>query len=93
MNRGEPRHPPSRAADATSAERGRNRLVVVILHDIELATAWCDRLVVMDAGRIVADGAAGDVARSDVLPTVFGVPFETVEAGDVTIARPRSGRA
>lgn len=74
------------------AERGLNRLVVVVLHDIELATAWCDRLVVMDAGRIVADGAAGDVARSDVLPTVFGVPFETVEAGDVTIARPRCGR-
>lgn len=74
------------------AERGRSRLVVAVLHDIELATAWCDRLVVMDAGRIVADGAARDVARSDVLPTVFGVAFETVEAGDATIARPRSWR-
>lgn len=74
------------------ADRGRNRLVIVVLHDIELATTWCDRLVVMDDGRIVADGAAGDIARSNVLPTVFGVPFETVEAGAITVARPRSGR-
>jgi iron complex transport system ATP-binding protein len=74
------------------ADRGRNRLVIVVLHDIELATTWCDRLVVMDGGRVVADGAAGDIARSHVLPTVFGVPFETVDAGDITVARPRSGR-
>ncbi len=74
------------------ADRGRNRLVIVVLHDIDMATAWCDRLVVMDAGRIVADGAAADIARSAVLPTVFGVPFEVVEAGDVAVARPRSGR-
>ncbi len=74
------------------ADRGQSRLVVVVMHDIELATAWCDRLVVMDAGRIVADGHASDIARSGVLARVFGVPFEIEEAGDVTVARPRSGR-
>lgn len=74
------------------ADRGRSRLVVVVLHDIELATAWCDRLVVMDEGRIAADGLAKEIARSGVLDRVFGVAFETVEADGVTVARPRPGR-
>ncbi|MCZ8319974.1 MAG: ABC transporter ATP-binding protein [Novosphingobium sp.] len=74
------------------ADRSQTRLVVVVMHDIELATTWCDRLVVMDAGRIVADGASADIARSGVLASVFGVPFETVEAGSVTVARPLPGR-
>lgn len=74
------------------AERGRTRLVVAALHDIELATAWCDRLVVMDQGRLVAVDTAGAVVRSGILAAVFGVAFETLVSGGVTIARPVCGR-
>lgn len=74
------------------AERGRERLVIVVLHDIELATTWFERVVVMDRGRIAADLPSAELAGSEVLPRVFRVPFETVTVGGVAIARPASGR-
>ncbi len=74
------------------ATRGRERLVIVVLHDIELATTWFERVVVMDQGRIAADLPSAAFAGDDVLPRVFRVPFETVTVDGVAIARPASGR-
>jgi iron complex transport system ATP-binding protein len=74
------------------AERGRQRLVIVVLHDIELATTWFERVVVMDGGRVAADLPSAALAGSDVLPRVFRVPFETVTVRGLAIARPASGR-
>ncbi len=74
------------------AERGRERLVIVVLHDIELATTWFERVVVMDGGRVAADLPSAALAGSDVLPRVFRVPFETVTVRGLAIARPASGR-
>jgi iron complex transport system ATP-binding protein len=74
------------------AERGRERLVIVVLHDIELATTWFERVVVMDEGRIAADLPSAALAGSDTLEQVFRVPFETVTVGGIPIVRPASGR-
>lgn len=71
--------------------RGRGRLVVTVLHDLELATAFCDRLVLMDGGRVVADGTPDAILSSGRLAAVFGTAFETVVHGGVTIARPAIG--
>ncbi|GAA3086602.1 ABC transporter ATP-binding protein [Streptosporangium carneum] len=43
------------------------------LHELNLAAAYCDRLYVLDAGRIVAHGAPADVLTPDLLAEVFGV--------------------
>ncbi|QCI68278.1 ABC transporter ATP-binding protein [Phreatobacter stygius] len=74
------------------AERGKTRLVIVALHEIELATTWFDRVVVIDKGRVAADMAAGDLVETDVLARVFQVAFETVSVDGITVARPASGR-
>lgn len=74
------------------AARGRERLVIVVLHDIELATTWCDRVVVMNRGRIAADLPAAEMACSPVLAEVFGVAFECLTVDGVTLARPAAGR-
>jgi iron complex transport system ATP-binding protein len=74
------------------AERGRERLVIVVLHDIELATTWFERVVVMDQGRIAADVPSAALAGNEILSSVFRVPFETVTVEGVAIARPASGR-
>ena len=48
--------------------------VVAVLHDLALAAHFFPRVVVMDGGRIVADGAAGDDARRErSIREVFGV--------------------
>jgi len=42
-------------------------------HDLNLAAAFCDRLYVIDAGRIVAHGTPGQVLTEQCLAEVFGV--------------------
>ncbi len=49
--------------------------IVAILHDLNLAAAYADTLVVMEAGRIVARGAPAAVMRDDLVARVFGVPW------------------
>ena len=53
----------------------RERIVVLVLHDIEHAVRACDRLVLLEQGRVVCDGPAEDVARTSDLDRVFGVRF------------------
>lgn len=49
----------------------QGRTVVIVLHDINFATAYADRIVVMKAGQVVADGAPKHVVTSAMLRTVF----------------------
>lgn len=50
---------------------------VVAVHDLELAARYCDRLVMMEHGRIVADGTPADVLTPERLSSVFGVTAQT----------------
>ena len=46
---------------------------VVALHDLNLAAAYCDRLVVLDRGRAVADGTPAEVLTPDLIADVYRV--------------------
>lgn len=48
-------------------------LVVVVLHDLTLAARFCDRLVLLDAGHVVADGAPDVVLSAANLTCVYRV--------------------
>jgi iron complex transport system ATP-binding protein len=43
------------------------------IHDVELATRFCDRLVLLQRGHIVADGLPADVLTAERLRAVYGV--------------------
>lgn len=47
--------------------------VVAALHDLNLAAAYCDRIVVLAAGRVVADGPTDDVLDAGLIERVYGV--------------------
>ena len=51
---------------------------LLVLHDLALAGAACDRLVLLDRGRVVAEGTVGEVLRSAVLSPVYGTDVEVV---------------
>ncbi|MGB2203429.1 MAG: ATP-binding cassette domain-containing protein, partial [Pseudooceanicola atlanticus] len=48
------------------------RTIVIVLHDINYASAFADRLVVMKGGRIAAQGTPGDVISDTMIGDVFG---------------------
>ena len=50
--------------------------VVAILHDLNLAAMFADRIVVIDRGRVAADGRPADVVTGDMVARVFGVQAE-----------------
>ncbi len=58
--------------------------VVVVLHDLSLAAAHADRIVVLQGGQVVASGSPAEVCRADLLSAVYGHPLEVV-------AHPRTG--
>ncbi len=54
-----------------NVERGMT--VILVLHDLNQAARYAGRMVVLDAGRIVADGPPDSVLTADLLAAVFGV--------------------
>lgn len=46
---------------------------LAVLHELDLAVRCCDRLVVLDHGRVVAAGTVLEVMTPELLRTVFGV--------------------
>jgi iron complex transport system ATP-binding protein len=53
--------------------------VVVVLHDLSLAAAYADRVVVLSRGRLRATGPPGEVLTSGLLTEVYEHPVEVVE--------------
>ncbi len=46
---------------------------VIAMHDLNLAAMFCDALLVLDGGRIVAAGAPADVLTVELIHDVYGV--------------------
>ena len=65
------------------AEAARGTAVVVTLHDLSLASRYCDQIVVMEEGRVVADGDAAFALRDDVLQSAFAIRARRIESGIV----------
>ncbi|MGO1971463.1 MAG: ABC transporter ATP-binding protein [Propionibacteriaceae bacterium] len=54
---------------------------VASLHDLNLAAAHCDHLVLLSRGRVVASGAPAEVLVPDTVQDVYGVRPRIVETG------------
>lgn len=75
--------------DLLRAEAARGAGVVITLHDLTLAARSCDRIVVVDHGRLVAEGPPREALSRFILGHVFRLEGELVEtsAGPVLAAR------
>jgi len=71
------------------AARGRDRLSIVVVHDLDLAFSFFDRIVLVDHGRVVADAPARALLDDPRLDTVFGVRFERLRTDDGWLLRAR----
>jgi len=55
--------------------------VLAVLHDLRLAAHFFPRLILLDRGRVVADGAPAEVLAAERIRDVFGVDPAFVRAG------------
>ncbi|MBJ7275037.1 ABC transporter ATP-binding protein [Marinobacter salarius] len=56
----------------------QSRTLLVVLHDLNLAAAYADRLVMMKAGRILHDGPPETVFTADNLKQVFDLDAQVI---------------
>ncbi|MGY0020534.1 ABC transporter ATP-binding protein [Streptomyces sp. cg35] len=54
---------------------------VVALHDLNLAATYCDQVVVLRQGRVVAAGEPGTVLTEDLIADVYGVRAHITRPG------------
>ncbi|GAA0934269.1 ABC transporter ATP-binding protein [Pseudonocardia zijingensis] len=66
--------------------RALDLTTVVVLHDLNLAARYCDRLVLLHRGKVVAAGDPGEVLTPEVLEPVYDVAVRRfVELGAVQL--------
>ena len=67
--------------------------VLVVLHDLNLAARTCDRLLVLDGGRLVAEGAPSAVLTADLIGSVFGARVRVLDDAGTPVVVPEFGLA
>lgn len=64
------------------------RAVVASLHDLGLAARHCTRLVLLEAGRVAADGPPAAVLTTENLARVFGITAHFAQTPDGPVFQP-----
>ena len=66
--------------------------VVAVLHDLNLASCFADRVILMSAGRVVRIGPPREIFCDELLSTVFGcvVRANARPAGDMPFVLPQA---
>lgn len=57
----------------------RELTVIVVLHDVDLAARFCDRLVALKSGELVADGSPREIMDPQTLGLIYSVPMGVME--------------
>ncbi len=65
-----------------SLARSSNHAVAVILHDLNLAATYCDRLLLLNHGRVVAAGTPSEVLVREHLEPVYQISVRRLELDD-----------
>jgi iron complex transport system ATP-binding protein len=73
--------------DRLRAESGLT--LVAAMHDLTLAAQYADRMVLLDGGRVVADGAPTEVLTAAVIARHYGAAIDVVPVGDRIAIVPR----
>jgi iron complex transport system ATP-binding protein len=77
--------------DGLRAESGLT--LVAAMHDLTLAAQYADRMLLLDHGRLAADGVPGDVVTEDAIARHYGAAIRIVTLdGAIAVIPSRAGR-
>lgn len=57
----------------------RGLTVIMVLHDVDLAARFCDRLIALKDGRLTADGCPETIMTESTLGSIYSVPMGVFE--------------
>lgn len=66
----------------------KNLSVVIVIHDVNTAAAYSDRIIALKDGRVAAEGSPHQVICPEVLQDVFDVETEVIEVAGRPVAVP-----
>lgn len=66
-----------------------NMVTVVALHDLYITSIYCDTIILLDKGRIVACGKPEEVFTNKIIEDVYGVKIDVAKIGESIIVLPK----
>ena len=60
----------------------KNRSVIVVLHDLNMAARFCDHIVALHSGRLAFQGDPREFMTSETLSKIYGAPMEILTRAD-----------
>lgn len=70
--------------------RDRGTGVVLVLHDVNMAARFCDDIIALHSGRLIARGTPAEIVTPDTLERIYGIAMEVirpVHGGPVAVPR------
>jgi iron complex transport system ATP-binding protein len=68
----------------TADEFGKT--VILVLHDINFASCYSDRIIAMRDGRVAYEGSPGEIIRPEVMHAIYGIDVEVHQVSGQRIA-------
>lgn len=59
--------------------------VVAVMHDLNLASLYCDRLLILSEGKVIAEGAPDEILVPETIESVFDVKSHAVHHPDTGV--------
>jgi iron-chelate-transporting ATPase len=62
--------------------RERNLGVLVVLHDVNMAARFCDEIIALHSGKLIARGTPERIMTPEELETIYGIPMGVMPSPD-----------
>ena len=80
------RHAVSMMGQVRAAADALGKTIILVIHDVNFAAAYADRIVALADGCVVASGTPAEIISSEVLERVFETPVQVVDHGGHPLA-------
>lgn len=78
LNALDPKHARDLMARLQHLAKAKGKSIIVVLHDINAAAQWADRIVALKDGKIAAHDKSVDLLKPDTLEEIFDTKFDVL---------------